>query len=57
MRPEKLTPEEFAARQEASQRLADKHRKAMAESLAIFEDEITGKRPPTKARNPLLEWA
>lgn len=57
MQREKLTPEELQARREASRRLMERQEAAMAESLAIFEDEITGKRPPTKARNPLLEWA
>lgn len=57
MRPEKLTPEEMQARREASRRLMDKHRQASDESLAIFEAEITGQAKPTKARNPLLEWA
>lgn len=57
MQREKLTPEKFAARQEASQRLADKHRLAMAESLAKEDAEICGKAPRTPARNPLLEWA
>lgn len=57
MRPEKLTSEEMRIRQENSRRLADKHRKAMAESLALFEDEMTGKKQPTRAANPLLEYA
>lgn len=57
MRPEKLTPEEFAARQEASQRLADEFRKSSDESLAIFEDVMTGRMQPTREPNPLLKYA
>lgn len=57
MQREKLTPEELQARREASRRLLERQESAMAESLAKFEAEITGKAPPTPAINPLLEWA
>jgi len=57
MQREKLTSEEMKSRQENSQRLADKHRLAMAESLGKEEAEICGKAPRTPAANPLLEWA
>jgi len=57
MQREKLTPEELQARREASRRLMEGHEAAMAESLAKFENEITGKVQPTPAIYPLLEWA
>lgn len=57
MRPEKLTPEEIKIRQVNSQRLADEFRKSSDESLAIFEDVMTGRKQPTREPNPLLKYA
>lgn len=57
MCPEKLTSEEMKTRQANSQRLADDFRKDMAESLAIFEDAMTGRKQPAREPNPLLKYA